>query len=197
MRLLRTRCPDRMFFGPYGPPFSREGRNIPIFFIALRSSGSFGHAGLLSELPEFAGFLSRRGCPVAAAHGLWSRCVHLTRHSEPGFRRFVPAPGLLRLSAARGPLRLPSAPVSHLADVPVFRSAFLRCPVAPDACRSFGFRRRMCGDAGSGRCARRRFPGRRRVCGTIFRMPGIAGLPCLTGCGGARFVEIQVKLLRR
>ena len=92
MRLLRTRCPDRMFFGPYGPPFSREGRNIPIFFIALRSSGSFGHAGLLSELPEFAGFLSRRGCPVAAAHGRRSRCVHLPRHSEPGFRRFVPAP---------------------------------------------------------------------------------------------------------
>ena len=81
-----------MFFGPYGPPFSREGRNIPIFFIALRSSGSFGHAGLLSALPEFAGFLSRRGCPVAAAHGFRSRCVHLPRHSEPGFRRFVPAP---------------------------------------------------------------------------------------------------------
>ena len=89
-----------MFFGPYGPPFSREGRNIPIFFIALRSSGSFGHAGLLSALPEFAGFLSRRGCPVAAAHGFRSRCVHLTRHSEPGFRRFVPAPGLLRRSAS-------------------------------------------------------------------------------------------------
>ena len=89
-----------MFFGPYGPPFSWEGRNIPIFFIALRSSESFGHAGLLSALPEFAGFLSRRGCPVAAAHGLRSRCVHLTRHSEPGFRRFVPAPGLLRRSAS-------------------------------------------------------------------------------------------------
>ena len=133
MRLFRTRCPDRMFFGPYGPPFSWEGRNIPIFFIALRSSGSFGHAGLLSALPEFAGFLSRHGCPVAAAHGLRSRCVYLTRHSEPGFRRFVPAPGLLRRSAACGPLRLPSAPVSHLADVPVFRSASLRCPVAPDA----------------------------------------------------------------
>lgn len=186
-----------MFFGPYGPPFSWEGRNIPIFFISLRSSGSFGHAGLLSELPEFAGFLSRRGCPVAAAHGF--RVALRASAAAFGARipAFRPGPGLLRRSAARGPLRLPSAPVSHLADVPVFRSASLRCPVAPDACRSFGFRRRMCGDAGSGRCARRRFPGRRRVCGTIFRMPGIAGLPCLTGCGGARFVEIQVKLLRR
>lgn len=56
-----------MFFGPYGPPFSWEGRNIPIFFIALRSSGSFGHAGLLSALPVSARLpgCGRAGLPIA------------------------------------------------------------------------------------------------------------------------------------
>jgi len=88
-----------MFFGPYGPPFSWEGRNIPIFFIALRSSGSFGHAGLLSALPEFAGFLSRHGCPVAAAHGLRSRRV-----SDAAFGARIPAfrPGPRPASPVRG-----------------------------------------------------------------------------------------------
>lgn len=175
-----------MFFGPYGPPFSWEGRNIPIFFIALRSSGSFGHAGLLSEIPEFAGFLSRRGCPVAAAHGFRSRCVHLPRHSEPGFRRFVPAPGLLRLSAACEPLRLPSAPgfsfggrsglpvrIPALSGgpgcVPVLRIPpphVRRCP-GPGGVRGDGFR-------GGGVFAAR-----------FFGCRELPGLPCLTGCGGA------------
>lgn len=131
MRLLRTRCPDRMFFGPYGPPFSWEGRNIPIFFIALRSSGSFGHAGLLSELPEFAGFLSRRGCPVAAAHGFRSRCVHLPRHSEPRIPAFRSGPR--PASPVRGVRAVAAAVCAGFSfggrsGLP---ERILRCPVAP------------------------------------------------------------------